>query len=99
MISECLPRDKHVALGATGVSSVTFLQDCDCSLHVEVGEIYPKVGGVNRPPLAPLHGEVNFIHHPWEQYPACLCLLCRSGVVGVGYVPTEPMHLLPVVLQ
>ena len=47
------PRDKHVALGATGLLSVNLLQYYDRTLHVLVGNFYLEVDAVKYPPLTP----------------------------------------------
>ena len=69
-----IPREKHVALGETGVRTVTFLHYYYHILHVAAGEIYPEVGAVNCPPLTTLHGAVNGRSLLQEQYPVRLCL-------------------------
>ena len=69
-----LPREKKLALRATGVRSVTFLQDDYCVSHVTVGKIYLEVGAVNRPPLTLLNGEVNCSRCLWEKTPVSMCL-------------------------
>ena len=61
-----LLRDKHVSLGEMGLRAVPLLKDFDRVPHVAVGKVYSEVGSVNRPPLTPLHGEVNCSIRPQE---------------------------------
>ena len=77
-----IPREKHVALGETGVRTVPFLHYYDRVLHMAVGEIYPEVGAVNFPPLTLLHGAVNCSCRQRERDQVRLCLCCVGGVEG-----------------
>ena len=45
-VIEGLARHKHVALGTTGVRSVTLLQDHNCVLCIVVHKLNPEVGTI-----------------------------------------------------
>ena len=62
-----------------GLRAVPLLKDFDRVPHVAVGKVYSEVGSVNRPPLTPLHGEVNCSIRPQEWYQVCMCLCFMEG--------------------
>ena len=62
--SLCKGAYKYVVLMETGVRAVPLPHDHNHVPHVVVDKMYPEVGAVNRPPLTPPHGAVDFSFCP-----------------------------------
>ena len=80
---EVPPGKKYVTFRASGVGSVTLLQDHKCVPHMTVHKMDLEVGLDRIPPPTPLYLSPNHIQSIWEGNPVFVVLLKMSLCVCV----------------